>query len=346
MNRILFLYYDPHHVHATFARSLGADFLPVDFKIGWRRKPHFYKKYLGMVLSALSLPQGYDVYLCEGTFIIPAISRKLHRIGNEKKIVNLLADPLCYYLYSRRINGIRREMIIDLLSEVDGFICMGEMEAELLAKITGDKKCVIVEPFIKKEVYSRLIKIAPSLESHNILFIAKGPDWFYKGMDLLIDSFRIAKEESKDLTLTVVGEWQPKKEWLIDGARFVGYQPNLDPYIRNSSLYVHLGRGESFGISILEAMLGGLPAIVSEWTGAKQVVKNLGSDFISSLDSEDAASKILKYVDLSLEKKTRLSEKSRKLASGFKEDEKVELFRKKFMTLSSRQASVPTQILH
>lgn len=332
MNRILFLYYGPHHVHAAFARSLDADFLPVDFKIGWRRSPHFYKKYLGAVLSALSLPQGYDIYFCGSTFIIPAISRKLHRIGNEKKIVNLFADPLCYYLYSKRISGIRRVMIIDLLIEVDGFICMGGMEAELLTKIIGDKKCVIIEPFIKKETYSRLIRIAPSLKSHNILSIANGPDWFCKGIDLLIDSFQIAKEESEDLTLTIVGEWQPKEEWLIDGVSFVGYQPDLDPYIRNSSLYIHLGRGDAFPISDLEAMLGGLPAIVSEWTGTKQVIKNLGSDFISSLDPENAANKISNYFNLSLEKKMRLSEKSRKLASSFKEDEKIELFRKKFMT--------------
>jgi len=227
MNRTLFIYYGPHFVHASFARVLNADFLPIDFKIGWREKPKFPNKFFGVISSILSLPKEYRIYLCESTYVIPAFSRKLHLLGDGK----------------------------------------------------------------------------------------------------------LAKKEIKDLRLTIVGKWQPKKEWLIEGVNFVGHQPSLEPYIQSSSLYVHLGRGEAFGISVLEAMLGGLPAIVSEWTGAKEVVQNLGSDFISKLNYEDASNKIMKYFDLSLEKKIKLSKKAKSLASKFKEDEKLRSFKEKFYKL-------------
>lgn len=333
MNRTLFIYYGPHFVHASFARVLNADFLPIDFKIGWREKPKFPNKFFGVISSILSLPKEYRIYLCESTYVIPAFSRKLHLLGDGKLFFNIVDDPLVYYLYFKVIKGIKREILLNLLHEVDGFICVGKMEAELLRKLIETNSYIIVEPFIQKNVYSRLEKISPTLESHNILFIANGPDWFYKGVDLLIESFSTAKKEIKDLRLTIVGKWQPKKEWLIEGVNFVGHQPSLEPYIQSSSLYVHLGRGEAFGISVLEAMLGGLPAIVSEWTGAKEVVQNLGSDFISKLNYEDASNKIMKYFDLSLEKKIKLSKKAKSLASKFKEDEKLRSFKEKFYKL-------------
>jgi glycosyltransferase involved in cell wall biosynthesis len=334
MTRTLFLYRGPHYLHAAFATSINADFLPI-YCINWARVD--FIEYIGICLTALSLPREYDIYLCESSFIVPAISRKIKKLDETHKIINIFDDPLCYYLYSGYIPEPKRRVVNFLLDEVDAAVCVGKMEAELLNKITkGKLKLVEVKPFIIKERFHRLIRVNPSLENHNILFIGNGPDWFYKGLDLLIASFLRVKKEVKDAQLTIIGNWKPKKDWLVSGVNFVGHQLSLEPYIQNASIYVHLGRGEAFGISVLEAMLGGLPAIVSEWTGAKEVVCNLNHDFVSKLTVEDAADRILKYFDLSLEKKITLSKKSKKLASAFNQDDMIRLFQENFTKLCEK----------
>ena len=66
-------------------------------------------------------------------------------------------------------------------------------------------------------------------------------------------------------------EKEVKKEWKSKGVYFEGYQ-NINPYLKKCSLSLHLGRGEAFGINILETMLVGIPTIVSKYTGAKYAV--------------------------------------------------------------------------
>lgn len=334
MDKILFLYFDPHFLHSAFARAVGADFLSPDFALGWKKsqKIQVHRKIFGILASVSLLPRGYDVYLCEGTFIVPTIAKKLRMLNRGKKIINIISDPLVYYLHSGVIKGAKKCVLLNLLRKVDGFICVGDMERELLSEFV-EKPTRVVDPFVPEELYQRYLGISPDLSSNNILFIATGPDWYYKGLDMLIEGFKVAKEEISGLKLNVVGDWKPLEDWLVNGVKFVGRQKSLIPYLEKSSLYVHVGRGDAFGISVLEAMLSGLPAIVSKWTGAKEVVKNLGRDHVSDIQPMDVANKIMKYFNLSLEKRKALSRKARILAAEYREDKKIELFKSEFQKL-------------
>lgn len=334
MPKVLFLYYDPHYLHSAFAQAIGADFLSSDFVATWTKskKIQIHKKILGVLAPSLLLPKDYDIYLCEGSFILPVIAKKLRLQPKRGKIVNFIADPLVYYLHTGVIKGAKRSVLLNLLREVDGFICISEMEKELLLEFVN-KPAIVVDPFIRDKLYKRYMSISPDLASHNIVFVARGPDWFYKGVDLLVDGFNIAKKEISELRLNIVGEWEPKKEWLVNGVKFVGQQKNLAPYFKRSSLYVHVGRGEAFGISVLEAMLSGLPAMVSKWTGAKTVAEKLGRNFVSDIKAEDVAEKIMKYFDLNLEKRKALSRKAKALASDYSREKKVKLFVERFQKL-------------
>lgn len=330
--KILFLYSDPHYLHAAFARSVAADFLSNDFAVSWTQSRGVCKKLLGFLVSPFGLPRGYDVHLSEGPSIIPVIARKMRLQDQNCRIINFVSDPLVYYLYAGVKTGIKRRVLLRVLRETDGFICVGNMERELLLNLV-DKPVRVVDPFIPEELYSRYLNVAPELDGHNLLFIGKGPDWFYKGLDLLIEGFKIAKRETRDLRLSVVGSWSPRRDWLVDGVEFAGSVDSLVSYMKKSSLYVHIGRGEAFGISVLEAMLCGIPAIVSRWTGAKEVVQKLGPDFVSDVQPADVAGKITKYFSLSSSKRRALSRKARTLASEYRSDKKIELFKIQFQKL-------------
>ena len=80
--------------------------------------------------------------------------------------------------------------------------------------------------------------------------------------------------------MTIVGDWDEcTRESLLrtDPAalKFVGRCSDLAPVFATASVYLHPGRGDAFPLSVLEAMAAGLVPIVSEWTGAKEVVEQV-----------------------------------------------------------------------
>jgi len=88
-----------------------------------------------------------------------------------------------------------------------------------------------------------------------------------------------------------------------------------------------LARGEAFGISILEAMLAGVPSIVSEWTGAREVVEQVDRQLVVPTDPAAAADRIRWYLGLPTPEKQRLSERSREVAATYTEERATQVFR-------------------
>ncbi|MBD2485982.1 sucrose synthase [Aulosira sp. FACHB-615] len=63
-------------------------------------------------------------------------------------------------------------------------------------------------------------------------------------------------------------------------------------------IYVHFARFESFGRSILEAMISGLPTFATQFGGALEIIENREDGFIiNPTDLEGAAQKIIAFLD-------------------------------------------------
>ena len=77
--------------------------------------------------------------------------------------------------------------------------------------------------------------------------------------------------------------------------------------MKSSSLYVHLGRGDAFPVSSMEAMLAGLPTIVSNETGTKEIVKEVSKNLIVPLNVNEVAKRIEWYFRLKKDEKNKLS---------------------------------------
>lgn len=67
--------------------------------------------------------------------------------------------------------------------------------------------------------------------------------------------------------------------------------------------------------------------------GSKDIVKYLGREFIRDVDCEDLAEGILKYFDLSLSEKEKISKKAKEIAKKFNEEICIEVFKVKFMKI-------------
>ena len=66
-------------------------------------------------------------------------------------------------------------------------------------------------------------------------------------------------------------------------------------YYKSSTIYAHLSRIESFGITVLEALSSGLPIISFMSTGSKTLIKNgINGYLVNCFDTKQYAKKIIK----------------------------------------------------
>jgi len=320
--KILYLYTGNHPVHRKFAESVTKDIIP------------FSK----------NIPKDYDVYFIEGAYVLPVLLRKMGKINRNSKIIVLFADPRLYYLDKKikfsykkkrayRMNPLRQKISKIALRDIDGAVCEGEINFELFKKFCPNIHVKKIIPFIWNERFIKLLKVKPDLKTKNVLFVGNGPDEYCKGLDFLIKIFKGFKKEFPEANLEILGDdWDIKREWIGDGIYFRG-KKDIVPFLEKTSLLIHLGQGEGFGIQILEALLAGVPTMVSEGTGAKGVVGEIDSKFVVPLNEERVLTTMRKYFKSSLNYKKKLSEKGRDSVKRITQKKQIQEFKKQFEKL-------------
>lgn len=318
--RILYLYTGNHFVHRKLAESIGADVAPLSWKI----------------------PTNYDIYLSEGDYIKLTILKLIGKIRRTQKIAVLFSDPRLFYLNVmnklnpstqkiERISILKLVLSKFLINRLNGAICLSKFEEDLLKNIAPNIPRSTLYPFIEKKLFNQLRKIKPGLEKFRVLFIGNGPDWYYKGLDRFVE---IAKNNQNIEFIVVGGNWESflKKENVSKNVNFVGLKTpqQLRRYFLDASLYLHLGRGEAFGVSISEAMDCGIPCIVSDQTGAKEFVEKVSKEMIIGKEINKADEKIKEYFSLSKMDKHKLSSNFKKASEDLEEGKVLKKYKNKF----------------
>lgn len=330
-----------HPMQQKMARAIGANFSPVDFILRWHDKPNAprIRRYLSWILCSIFFPNArkYDVYIAAGAHVTIPLMRYFKRITARQKIIVHLGDELLYSIYSGRFSESRTSFLKKLISKYDAIICEGKMGKEIINMLLGENspKVYTIINGIEAKHLKQIKSIEPKLNSKNILFMGQGPGklrFWYKGIDLLLNSFKIAHEKDSELSLTIVGDWdklllEPILSTLNQETRaaieIVGYTDDLTYYIHKCSLYLHPARGEAFGITVLISLAAGIPTMVSEWTGAKEVVEKVSKDLIVPLDPNIIANKILWYFSVSDSQKKNMSALSKEIGLTYTEERAI-----------------------
>jgi glycosyltransferase involved in cell wall biosynthesis len=106
---------------------------------------------------------------------------------------------------------------------------------------------------------------------------------------------------------------------------------NIGDYLSKSGLYLHLSRGEAWGISVTEAMLAGVIPIVSDCTGSMEVVRQVDARLITQLEIKEIVSRIKWFFSLDIVEKQHLSQKCRNIVmENYTEDKAIACFQKTF----------------
>jgi glycosyltransferase involved in cell wall biosynthesis len=235
-----------------------------------------------------------------------------------------LADnETAYFLWSNFLGPWTRRGLIKSIGTYHGLLIVGKMQARLMKELLRDKMppyWIIYNGVPEKKLEGSSTALAN--KKLRILLIAHGPSgWrtWYKGLDLWMETLEKLSYKLSGVEGWVVGQWQEEEIQRLlrlypkAPVQFLGAMQDVTQVVKEANLYLHLGRGEAWGLAVLEAMAMGVPAIVSEYTGAAEVVEQVWTEGVVPLSADLAAEAVLRYFSLSEAERRALSEKGQTL---------------------------------
>jgi UDP-glucose:(heptosyl)LPS alpha-1,3-glucosyltransferase len=133
----------------------------------------------------------------------------------------------------------------------------------------------------------------------------------------------LVKKQNKDsnLKLLVVGKGKERRYLrmaremgIVDRVIFAGVTQKVEDYYLASDIFAMPSRFDTFGLAVLEAMMAGLPVIITQRVGARDLVNSDVQGFVLSEDPSpgDVAEKLAVLMDK--ENRRRMGENARELA--------------------------------
>ena len=339
--------HEPHYANLALAQAAGADVyrIPVEMT----KFSSKFSKAAAILQNSAALPSNYNFYFTESTFFYPAIRRKLFLIPRNSKIINLFATPLLYFLHNNmHIYGSERKAMLSLLNDVDACVLLGTLGSELARKFDSikGKPSMRTSLWMTPKVTGAIDKIGAKYNpaSKNIFTTARF-DFQTKGMDIVLKAFENSHKNDNELKLHILGG--VKMPHTLLNSLSLSCQKNiiqhgnlsLENYaskLPEFSLYVHMGRGEAFGLAVAEAMYASIPAIVSSQTGSRDLVSKVDKKMIVPLDAHALSAQMEKFLSLSEGKKLSISKKAREEATHYTEKEMAPKFAKEFAALKEK----------
>lgn len=331
-----------HPIHEAYAKSIGADFQFIDFRLPWHAtKSSRIKRYLSWIVCALTFPnrKEYDLFLVSGQQVMPVLMRLFGRLNSKQKIVCFHANEGLYFTKTKKYGKVNRSLMRFILPRYHAHICVGKMQENLLTAITNGKAQNVhtIENGIPSQKKDILNTVKSDLETKNILFVGNlyaGWRSWYKGIDLMINAILYLNDDS--IVFRIVGsytkEFQSYYEELVpiehrDKILLCGPADNLNEEFRNSSLYLHCSRGDAFPTTTLEALAAGIPCIVTEDTGTSHLISKISPDLVTKIDVADIARSINYYFNLNSKVKRKISSMGKSLMEEYILEDRIEKFR-------------------
>lgn len=141
-----------------------------------------------------------------------------------------------------------------------------------------------------------------NLTDDDFLLLMIGSGFKRKGVDFAIDALAALPQNLRDRThIYVVGEDKEKpfvkqaQKLNIDGqVHFMGGRDDVPQWLQAADLFMHPARSENTGTVILEAMVAGLPQLVSEACGyASHVKRSQAGELIADPENTEAYTNLL-----------------------------------------------------
>jgi glycosyltransferase involved in cell wall biosynthesis len=159
----------------------------------------------------------------------------------------------------------------------------------------------------------------PAAGGRSILYL--GQVTGHKGIDLLLEAFRMLAAEFPDVRLQIVGgaEWEYDGDFqgilqnspFADRIRYWGYVGNVEAFLRSSYIYVQPSKPsvvhESFGRGAVEAMWAGLPVVCFRSGSLQEIVEHEVTGLVCETESVECLAGALRRILRHPEERERFS---------------------------------------
>jgi glycosyltransferase involved in cell wall biosynthesis len=348
--RVYFVHGRPagHPMHAKYGNSIDAKFQFEDPWFRWHDKSYPAGiRYLAWVVNSLAFIKIKNTIIVTEGLRLTVVLGKLLSFGRIT-LIALVDDESPYFIHSGFYSKLSTRVNTWAYRQYNACICIGKMETDLIKNISH-KKTLIATGFngIAKQLYENLALQEYGVKSKRIVFIGNGPaQWraWYKGLDLMLSVFSDLIDKGHNLTFDIAGNWDietlckslsaDKRERI----KFVGKIDDVSEFLKGASLYLHTARGEAWGISINEAMAAGVVPIVSEWTGAKEMVERVSTNLIVELRKETIVERVSWFFSLSDSIKLELSGRCKEVSAEYIDEGAVDKFKENFQSVTNELA--------
>jgi len=336
----------PHPNRLRLLPAIGAHLVPVDFWLPWMHlpRPSIWRKWVSLLGCSLRFPsvQMWDLVIGDGPQHLPVLLKRLGRLRPEQKIVPYLAGEFPYFLATGFYGNRKTALLRWWFGHWDAYLCISPMVAELVRRVLPAERkrdVFTIQNFVRNERVGSLRKVHPSLRAQSLIFIGHGTSGFrifYKGLDLMFEALSLALRENCFLSWTIAGSWDLTVRQTLEArfpilrgrVRWIGPTEDIATVLSEHSLYIHCSRGDAFPNTVLEAMAAGVPAMVSEWTGAREVVAQVDPRLVVPLDPQTIAERVLWYFSLPVAERRELGERGRQIVlSRYTEAQAIRVFR-------------------
>jgi len=320
----------PHPNRLELLPVIGAELVPADFRLPWAHleRPPFLRKLASLVVCAVAFPdrRRWDLLIGDGPQHLPLVMRSLGLLGPSQKTMPYLAGEFPFFLATGHYGPRKTSLLSAWFRRWDAYLCVGPMIAELVKRtlpVERHRDILTFPNFIREARAREMALVEPTLQGVELCFVGHGPGGFrvfYKGLDMLLEAVARVRSTRPDVSCTIVGDWDQATRCALaaragqgDAIRWLGPLGDLAPVFRSSALLVHCGRGDAWPNTVMEAMAAGVPALVSEWTGGREVVGRIDPRLVAPLDAGAFAERILWYLALGAEARLALGRRARQL---------------------------------
>lgn len=179
---------------------------------------------------------------------------------------------------------------------------------------------------LDREACRRLIRSRHNLPEKSLVALFVGLNFEVKGLDVILRgaAHLIGKAgEYANLRILVVGSGNIKKYrhlahglGIADEVVFAGVTQEVEKYFLACDFLAMPSEYDTFGLVVLEAMAAGLPVIISERVGAKDLVEHGVNGFVLKRNPAPEAFSSSLAVLFDTDTRLRMAEAARSVASG------------------------------
>lgn len=167
-----------------------------------------------------------------------------------------------------------------------------------------------------------------SFSNKDFILIYVGELSSRKNQKILIEAISYSYKEIPNLKLLLVGEGELKYKYeklienmgVSDYVKVLGYRSDIPELMQLSDASVSSSKHEGLPVNVIEAMATGLPLIVSDCRGNKDLVENDFNGYLIEANNERQMSEMIISLYKNREKREQFKENSLKILSKYSID--------------------------